>query len=123
MLAHWLAVQGVKTRLSSYLMPLRGLSVAVATPATGVALTGHPVVVWPSLVAVLTFAALDGYYLWYERRYRALGDDVRLYRVPFLCMDTRRYAKRVRYRAALFSRTVTPVHTVMLVMLAISGVV
>ena len=59
------------------------------------------------LVPLTAFWLLDGYFLWQERLFRALYDDVRTASslVPLMSMDVRPYTRVRTWWAATFSRT------------------
>lgn len=75
----------------------------------------HPSAYFIALLPVGLFWFLDAYYLWQERLFRCLYDEVRLdlvkqvsdtFSVDLFDMSTKSYRPTHRFRAALFSRTV-----------------
>ena len=101
-------IQAVVTRLgtSSFLIKGWALTIAAALLAVlasrlewGIALVG--------VVPVLAFWFLDGYFLWQERLFRKLYDDVRKpdSGVELMSMNPAPYAKTTTFWDAVFSRT------------------
>jgi hypothetical protein len=101
-------IQAVVTRFatSSFLIKGWALTIAAALLAVlasqlkwGIALVG--------VVPVVAFWFLDGYFLWQERLYRKLYDDVRKPNsgVELMSMNTAAYAKTTTFWDAVFSRT------------------
>lgn len=101
-------IQAVVTRLgtNSFLIKGWALTIAAAIFALlasqmkwGIALVG--------VVPVIAFWFLDGYFLWQERLFRKLYDDVRKpgSGVELMSMNTAAYAGDVRLWPAVFSRT------------------
>ncbi len=74
----------------------------------------HGVVYFVALLPAIIFWVLDGYYLYQERRFRCLYDDVRQnlgntkseQPVQFFEMNVARYKNNGAYRKAVFSKSV-----------------
>lgn len=123
-LEHAKIVQATIARLGGHALPLRGTAASIATAASAAALSGHAAaaIVLPAIVVVLAIGAMDGYYLWQERLYRALYNAVILGGVPWLSMDIRPYRPTCRYWRAALSRTVLAVYLPLAGVLAVAGV-
>ena len=75
---HLQMIQGVVTRLGTNSFLLKGWSVIlVAALLAFAATTAETLILLVTLVPVVAFWGLDGYYLWQERRFRALYNYVR----------------------------------------------
>ena len=99
-------VQAVIARLAnnSFLMKGWTLTVSLALLGYAVAHTSARVALL-SVVPVLAFWYLDGYYLRQERLFRALYRHVSSSGVPAFAMDVSPYAGEVKRRAVLKSET------------------
>lgn len=76
---HLEMIQAVITRLAniSVLMKGWGVTLVSALMALGAAKDGDPRLILVAMVPLISFAVLDAYYLWLERRYRAHFEVVR----------------------------------------------
>lgn len=76
---HLELIQGVITRMANNSFMLKGWSLTVVTGilALGAAAPGNHKLLWLIGMPVFLFWCLDGYYLWQERLFRRLYDDVR----------------------------------------------
>lgn len=91
-LLHLQFLQDVIARLSNYGSLIKGWSITFAGVMFGLAVTGsNPGIAIVVVPATLLFWALDAYFLWSERCYRRLFDDVRRKRTePFFMSATAR---------------------------------
>jgi len=127
-LEHAKLIQAINARLAGHALPLRGAAVTITTAAAAVSLSGNAavagqaaVIVWPAIAVILAIGALDGYYLWQSRLFRALYNAVIGGGVPWLRMDVRPYRATTRYYRAALSRTVLAVYLPLAVVLAVAG--
>ena len=75
---HLQMIQGVVTRLGHNSFLLKGWSVIlVAALLAFAANTSDRIILLVTFVPIVAFWGLDGYYLWQERRFRALYNHVR----------------------------------------------
>ncbi|MCZ7373402.1 hypothetical protein [Micromonospora sp. WMMC250] len=91
---------------SSFLM--RGWTLTIVTALLALLTTRfQPWLAAAGLVPLTAFWFLDGYFLWQERLFRALYDDVitATSSVPLMSMDLRPYTQVRTWRDATFSRT------------------
>jgi len=107
-LKHLEFIQAVIARIGNSSFLIKGWALTVGAAFFGV-LAGRlsaPIAL-AGLVPLLAFWFLDGYYLWQERLFRCLYDDVRAphSEVALMSMSTAAYSARVRLPAAIFSRT------------------
>lgn len=103
-------LQAVVSRLgtNSFLVKGWALTLAGALLAFGAGNASWPVAC-TALISLLAFWFLDGYFLYQERLFRMLYDDVRRpgNTVEPFTMDPGPYANRVGWRAAAFSPTLS----------------
>ncbi len=101
-------IQNVITRLgnSSFLIKGWALTIAAAFFAVTAGKLNWKISL-TALVPVLAFWFLDGYFLWQERLFRCLYDDVRQpdSNVETLSMDPRPYRSQVGWVSTTFSAT------------------
>lgn len=72
-------VQGVINRLSTHSFLLKGWSVVIVTALLGLGAQSESTnLIYLALMPVLVLWGLDGYFLWQERSFRLLYDQVRL---------------------------------------------
>lgn len=122
-LAHLQMIQTVIERMGRNSFQVKTWSVALATGwlafvSQGDTPAGYPG--WLVLLPFLLFAGLDGYYLWQERLFRRLYDEVRTKAMTDFAMDTGRGSAKVHYLNALFSRTILVYHLVILLLVGLS---
>lgn len=118
MQAHLAMVQGVVNRLAQSSFLLKGWSVVLVSALLAFAAgNGEPVVLIVAFLPALSFWGLDGYFLWQERRYRALYDHIRTQEESESVLDYRLDTKSLpglttyhRWRSAVFSRTLLLFH-------------
>ena len=108
-------IQSVVNRLATDSFLLKGWSVTlVAALFVLLARSGRLEFVHVSLVPVVAFWGLDGYFLWQERLFRALYDHVRVLEESDIdfSMDTARFqqGRRRTWIGATFSRTLIGFH-------------
>ena len=121
---HLQMIQGVVTRLGHNSFLLKGWSVIlIAALLAFAASTSEALILLVTLVPILAFWGLDGYYLWQERRYRKLYDHVRTQDADNLEYDldanVSPQAKHVRWHHAAFSRTLVGFYGTILVTLIV----
>lgn len=115
-LEHLKMIQDVINRMAANSFRLRGWSVVLLgawlvfitrTMVISIVNETQEVVLLAFVVAVpfLLLFWLDGYYLWQERLFRRLYDDVRKHEITRYSMDTRRWLSENKHRDALFSKT------------------
>lgn len=114
-LEHLKMIQDVINRMAANSFRLRGWSVvllgawlvfAARTTVISIAKKSEEVVLLAVVVAIpfLLLFWLDGYYLWQERLFRRLYDDVRKKDTTGFSMDTRCWLSESKHRDALFSK-------------------
>lgn len=107
-LKHLEFIQAVVTRLGTTSFLVKGWTLTIATIFFAVQVDRLS---WAAavsgLIPLLAFWFLDGYFLWQERLFRCLYDDVRRpdSGVELLSMNTAAYTGVVSLRAAMLSRT------------------
>lgn len=109
-LKHLEFIQGVINRLASDSFRIKGWSVVLVAALFAVLARGGRIEFAPiALVPVLVFWGLDGYFLWQERLFRALYDQVRYVKEADIdfSMDVSplRIGRRRTWLGATFSRT------------------
>ena len=125
---HLELIQGVINRLAINSFQLKGWTVVlVAAILVLLARENRLDAACIALAPIVVFWGLDGYFLWQERLYRALYDDVRVRdcaKVDF-CMDVRRF--RVGYKrswvGATLSRTLLSFYIVLTIIISCATVV
>lgn len=123
-LKHAQIVQNINSRLASHSAPNRRSAASITTAAAGAALAFHvPVIAWISIVAVVIFGLLDGYYLWQARLARLLYDAVIRGEVPYLQINLGDYRGQTRYWRAAVSTTVLAVYPPLAGVLVVAGLV
>ena len=118
MQAHLAMIQGVVNRLAQSSFLLKGWSVVLVSALLAFAAnSSEALVLYIPLLPAIVFWALDGYFLWQERLFRALYDHVRTQEEASLDygLDTDSAPNRSRYRQAVFSRTISLFHGAVLV--------
>jgi len=128
--AHLQMIQGVINRLSTNSFLLKGWTVVLVSALFALAAKdSKPLFVYLAYFPAFAFWALDGFFLWQERLYRALYDAVRL-KTPDeidFSMDTRGHRDAVSgWLGTTFSKTLvvfhgTVVFTVLVVMFVVLG--
>ena len=118
-------IQGVVNRLATDSFLLKGWSVTlVAALFVLLARSGRLEFAHVSLVPVVTFWGLDGYFLWQERLFRALYDHVRALEESDIdfSMDITRFqqGRRRTWFGATFSRTLIGFHGALALMVGIA---
>ncbi|MDE0122654.1 MAG: hypothetical protein OXS33_13155 [bacterium] len=118
MQAHLGMIQGVVNRLAQSSFLLKGWSVVLVSALLAFAAnSSEELVLYIALLPSVVFWALDGYFLWQERLFRALYDHVRTQDEASLDygLDTKSVRDRSVYREAVFSRTISLFHGAILV--------
>ncbi|WP_420446128.1 hypothetical protein [Candidatus Poriferisodalis sp.] len=126
--AHLQMIQGVVTRLGHNSFLLKGWSVIlIAALLAFAANTSESLILLVTLVPILAFWGLDGYYLWQERRYRALYNHVRTLNADDLEYDldvnVSPDTQNVRWFRTVFSRTLVGFYGTILVTVVVIMVV
>lgn len=107
-LKHLEFVQAVITRHANSSFLVRGWALTVIAAYLAIVATRfEPLLAAMALVPLLAFWALDGYFLWQERLFRALYDDVRVsaQQVEPMSMSVGAYASSTTWLAAAGSKT------------------
>jgi hypothetical protein len=123
-LKHLEFIQGVINRLSTNSFLLKGWSVVLVSALFALAAPeSRPAFVYLAYIPAFVFWGLDGYFLWQERLYRALYDDVRSKpdaEIDF-SMDTRRFrgGSATGWPEAVLSRTLLAFHGVLIVAIVV----
>ena len=115
---HMEFIQGVINRLSQNSFLLKGWSVVLISALFALSATdSNPAFIFLAYIPAIIFWGLDGYFLWEERKYRALYDHVRNLdenEINF-SMDTSGVKDKVKgWEAAIFSKTLIPFHGVLI---------
>ena len=122
-LKHLEFIQGVVNRLGADSFRMKSWSMALAA-ALFVLLTrgGNPGFELVTLVPVLIFWGLDGYFLWQERLFRTLYDHVRVLEKDEIdfSMDVSRFRRDRTWPSAMFSVTLTGFYGAMLIVVGIA---
>lgn len=119
--AHLSMIQGIVTRLGQNSFLLKGWSVLLVSALLALgAASSEELVLIVAFLPVLTFWGLDGYFLWQERLFRSLYDQVRKRNEETIdySMDVsviRKQPSRPTWPRAMFSRTLITFHVVVLV--------
>ena len=118
-LKHLEFIQGVINRLATNSFQMKGWSVVlVAAILVLLARENKLAAAYIALAPILVFWALDGYFLWQERLYRALYDHMRMLdkaQVDFSMNVTPfRTGYRRSWAAAVFSRTLSAFYGVLI---------
>ncbi len=118
---HLEAIQGVVNRLAQNSFALKGWSVVLVSALFALAADkSKPVFAILACVPAFAFWILDGYFLWQERRFRALYDHMRLLEETkrpdeFFSMDASPFVGAAgSWLDAMFSGTLIPFHGVIL---------
>jgi len=113
MQAHLAMIQGVVNRLAQCSFLLKGWSVVLVSALLAFAAnSSEELVLYVALLPSVVFWALDGYFLWQERLFRALYDHVRSQDEANLDygLDTKSAPIDSPYHRAVFSRTISLFH-------------
>lgn len=105
---HLEMIQGIVSRLGHDSFLVKGWSMTIL--AAGIIFIARSEiqsneVVSVFLVPVIGFWALDGYFLWQERLFRKVYDEIRKQETTDFAMNTRKHKPECRWRTAAFSRT------------------
>ncbi|HEX5727681.1 MAG TPA: hypothetical protein VFX98_19575 [Longimicrobiaceae bacterium] len=123
-LEHMKMIQGVITRLAGNSFTLKNWCITLVVAVMGFAAKERNVderLVLVAFVPALIFWGLDGYYLWQERRFRALFDAVRA-RTPAIdpySMNTKPVTGGGSWLGATFSKTLLFLYGTLLVALVV----
>ena len=121
---HLEMTQGVINRLASNSFDLKRLLVLLVVAALALA-SGlkdkTPLLMAVSLL-VIVFWILDGYYLWQERLYRKLYDDIRVRNKTDYSMDTSDFKATTPMRKSVFSITIILFYATVLFVMFLSTI-
>lgn len=120
-LEHLKMIQAVISRLASNGFLIKGWSLTLIVAAMVLIARQdmeNPYLTLPLVFPVLVFWFLDGYFLWQERLFRKLFEEVRAECDTDYNMDVGGHRTEVRWLKATFSRTLIPFY---LMELAIVG--
>ncbi len=116
---HLEMIQGVINRLSTNSFLLKGWSVVLISALFAVSVGGsNPAFIFLAYIPAFVFWGLDGYFLWEERKFRALYDSVRTKDESDIdfSMDTAVVLGQAgSWAKATFSKTLVPFHGVLIV--------
>jgi hypothetical protein len=116
--SHLEMIQGVINRLSNNSFLLKGWSVVLVSGLFALAAKdSKPLFIYLAYFPCVVFWGLDGYFLWQERRFRALYDAVRKVDAQSIdySMDTSQVSSSAgSWGQAVFSRTLIAFHGVVL---------
>ena len=112
-------IQGVINRLSTNSFLLKGWSVVLVSALFALAAPdSRAAFVYLAYIPAIVFWGLDGYFIWQERLYRALYDQVRTSDEAAIdfSMDTSAFEgdSGRTWGAAVLSRTLVPFHGVLI---------
>ena len=121
---HLEMIQGVVNRLSTNSFLLKGWTVLLISALFALAAKDeNPLFIYLAYFPCLAFWGLDAYFLWEERRFRALYDYVRKVLddddVDYSMNVTQADVSRLTLPDAFFSKTLLPFHGVILVTITI----
>ncbi len=116
---HLEMIQGVINRLSTNSFLLKGWSVVLISALFALsAADSNPAFVFLAYIPAFVFWGLDGYFLWEEKKFRALYDSVRTKDQSDIdfSMDTTEVAGQAgSWACATISKTLVPFHGVLIV--------
>lgn len=122
-LKHLEFIQGVINRLSTNSFLLKGWSVVLVAALLGLgSLDDQNPLVFLALMPVLVLWGLDGYFLWQERLYRLLYDQVRQKEISDVdfCMSPAPIVEHDKgWLSATFSPTLITFHGVLIVAIGV----
>ena len=107
---HLEMTQAVINRLGSNSFLLKGWSMTIIVTATVLIARHdiqHPCLILFLIIPILGFWTLDGYFLWKERVFREIYDDIRRQSDTDFKMDVMKHKNKPKcsWASALFSRT------------------
>lgn len=116
---HLEMIQGVINRLSTNSFLLKGWSVVLVSALFALSVGGsNPAFIFLAYIPAFVFWGLDGYFLWEEKKFRALYDSVRQKDESDIdfSMDTPVVLGQAEsWVKATFSTTLVPFHGVLIV--------
>lgn len=117
--AHLAMIQGVINRLANNSFSLKGWSVVMVSALFALsAVDSNPAFIFLAYMPAFVFWGLDGYFLWEERKFRALYDDVRKKDESDIdfSMDTAAAADKAgNWADATVSKTLVPFYGILFV--------
>ena len=114
-LEHLKMIQGVITRLGSNSFLIKGWSMTLIVAAMVLIARRdmeNPNLTLPLILPVLVFWFLDGYFLWQERLFRKLYDEIRGESDTDYNMSVGKFRTEVRWLKTTFSRTLIPFYLI-----------
>ncbi len=124
---HLQLIQGVINRLAQDSFWLKGWSVTITTALLAAAASmGKIIFVYLSFFPVFAFWVLDAYYLWQERLFRALYDDVRVKneaQIDFSLKIEPFYSRVPGWLRLLFSKTIIIFHGAVIFTLVVTLII
>ena len=122
-IAHLNMVQGVINRLSTNSFLLKGWSVVLVSALFALSVgDSNPAFIFLAFIPAFVFWGLDGYFLWEEKKFRALYNSVRKKDEADIdfSMDTAVVASQAgNWVQATFSKTLVPFHGVLIVAIVV----
>ena len=120
---HLEMIQGVINRLSTNSFLLKGWSVVLVSALLALSAgDSNPAFIFLAYIPAFMFWGLDGYFLWEEKKFRALYDSVRRKDESDIdfSMDTAVVAGQAgSWVKATFSKTLVPFHGVLIVAIVV----
>ncbi len=120
---HLEMIQGVINRLSTNSFLLKGWSVVLISALFALSVGGsNPAFIFLAYIPAFVFWGLDGYFLWEERKFRALYNSVRKKDESDIdfSMDTKAVAGQAgSWTGATISKTLVPFHGVLIVAIVV----
>ena len=115
---HLEMIQGIVNRLSTNSFLLKGWSVVLVSAFFALSAgSSNPAFIFLAYIPALVFWGLDGYFLWEERKFRALYDHVRKLdesAIDFSMDTTGVEGQAGTWRGATVSKTLVPFHWVLI---------
>lgn len=115
---HLELIQGVINRLSTNSFLLKGWSVVLVSALFALSAgDSNPAFIFLAYIPAFVFWGLDGYFLWEEKKFRALYDHVRNLNESAIdfSMDTTTFAAKAgNWWNATWSKTLIPFHGVLI---------
>jgi len=115
-------IQGVITRMANTSFLLKGWSITVVAGLFALSASSRRIsVLILAIVLTIVFWSLDSFFLWQERMYRSLYDEVRQKREDEInfSMDASRFSDRRKWYRAPLSITLWPFYLTVLITLVI----
>jgi hypothetical protein len=125
--SHLEMVQGIIGRMSQNSFLLKGWSVVLVSALFALSAKDQKVnFIFLAYFPCIAFWTLDSYYLWQERKFRALYDQVRLKpedHIDYSMNVDEAYTKHIAFSDTLFSKTVLAFHAVILASIIVAMII